>query len=61
MRHRNHSNRIGKKQDVTKSMLKNMVTSILLYERIVTTKKRANVVKGLVDRVITVGARSTRW
>lgn len=55
MRHRNHSNRIGKKQDVTKSMLRNMVTSILLYERIVTTKKRANVVKGLVDRVITIG------
>ncbi len=55
MRHRNHSNRIGKKQDVTKSMLRNMLTSILLYERVVTTKKRANVVKGLVDRVITIG------
>ncbi len=38
-------------------MLKNMVTSVLLYERIRTTKKRASVLKGLVDRVITIGKR----
>lgn len=38
-------------------MLKNMVTSILLYERIRTTKKRAQVLKGIVDRVITIGKR----
>jgi large subunit ribosomal protein L17 len=55
MRHRNHSKRLGKKQDVTQSMLRNMLTSVLLYERVRTTKKRANVVKGLVDRVITIG------
>lgn len=36
-------------------MLKNMVTSVLLYEHIRTTKKRAQVVKGVVDRVITLG------
>lgn len=36
-------------------MLKNMVTSVLLYERIRTTKKRAQVVKGVVDHVISIG------
>ena len=38
-------------------MLKNMVTSVLLYERVRTTKKRAQVLKGIVDRVITIGKR----
>ena len=38
-------------------MLKNMVTSVLLYEHIRTTKKRAQVVKGIVDRVISIGKR----
>lgn len=36
-------------------MVKNMVTSVLLYERIRTTKKRAQVIKGVVDRVISIG------
>ncbi len=38
-------------------MLRNMVTSVLLYEHIRTTKKRAQVVKALVDRVLTIGKR----
>ena len=38
-------------------MLINMVTSVLLYEHIRTTKKRAQVVKGVVDRVIAIGKR----
>jgi len=36
-------------------ILKNLATSILLYEKVRTTKKRAAVVKGLVDRIITIG------
>ena len=41
-------------------MLKNMVTSVLLYERIRTTKKRAQVLKGVVDRVIAIGKRERK-
>ncbi len=55
MRHRNHSKRLARKPHQSRLMLKNMVTSVLLYERIRTTKKRAQVVKGVVDRVITIG------
>ena len=55
MRHRNHSKRLARKPDQARLLLKNMVTSVLLYERIRTTKKRAQVVKGMVDRVITIG------
>lgn len=57
MRHRNHSLRLGRKPDQARSILKNLATSILLYERVRTTKKRALVVRGLVDRIITIGKR----
>ncbi len=57
MRHRNHSKRLARKPNQSRLLLKNMVTSVLLYERIRTTKKRAQVVKGLVDRVIAIGKR----
>lgn len=57
MRHRNHSHRLGRKPDQARSILKNLATSILLYERVRTTKKRATVVRGLVDTIITIGKR----
>lgn len=59
MRHRNHSQRLARKPDQARSLLKNLATSIILYERVRTTKKRAQVVRGLVDRIIAVG-KSTR-
>lgn len=52
MRHQNHSQRLGRKPDQARLLLKNLVTSILLYETVRTTKKRAQVVRPLVDRVI---------
>ena len=57
MRHRNHSKRLARKPAQARLMLRNMLTSVLLYERIRTTKKRAQVVKALVDRVITIGKK----
>lgn len=57
MRHRNHSQRLSRKPDQARGILKNMVTSVILYERIRTTKKRAQVVRPLIDRVITLGKR----
>lgn len=35
-------------------MVRNIVTSILLYETVRTTKKRAEVVRPMVDRIITI-------
>lgn len=57
MRHRNHSKRLARKPAQARLMLRNMLTSVLLYERIRTTKKRAQVVKALVDRVITIAKK----
>lgn len=55
MRHQNHSKRLARKPDQARLLLKNLVTSVLLYETVRTTKKRAQVARGMVDRVITVG------
>ncbi len=57
MRHQNHSQRLSRKPNQARSLLKNLVTSILLYESVRTTKKRAQVVRPLVDRVIAIGKR----
>ncbi|MFA5800381.1 MAG: bL17 family ribosomal protein [Candidatus Peribacteraceae bacterium] len=57
MRHRNHSKRLARKPHQARSLLKNLVTSVILYEKVRTTQKRAQVAKALVDRVITVGKR----
>ncbi len=35
--------------------MRNMVTSVILYERIRTTKKRAQVMRPLLDKVISMG------
>jgi len=60
MRHRNHSKRLARKPHQARSVLKNLVTSVLLYEKVRTTKKRAQVARSLVDRVITIGKREDR-
>jgi large subunit ribosomal protein L17 len=57
MRHRNHSKRLARKPHQARMLLKNLVTSILLYEKVRTTEKRAQVAKSIVDRVITIGKK----
>jgi large subunit ribosomal protein L17 len=57
MRHRNHSKRLARKPAQSRLLLKNLVTSVLLYEKVRTTKKRAQVARSIVDRVITIGKK----
>ncbi len=55
MRHRNHSKRLSQKPHHARLIQRNLVTSLLLYERVRTTKKRASVVRPLVEHVLTIG------
>lgn len=55
MRHRNSSVRLSQKPHHSWAMQRNLLTSLLLYERIRTTKKRALVIRPLVDKVVTIG------
>ena len=54
MRHRHSRLRLRHKPAHSAAMQRNLVTSLLLYESIRTTKKRAEVVQPIIDRLIAV-------
>lgn len=57
MRHRKAGKRLGRTTSHRAAMLRNMVTSLLEHERIVTTTPKAKEVRRLADRMITLGKR----
>lgn len=55
MRHRVKMNRrLTQKPDHSRLLQRNLLTSLLLYESVRTTKKRAKAIQPLVDRLITL-------
>ncbi len=59
MRHKAHRNRLIQKPDHGRMMQRNLVTSLLLYEEIRTTHKRAVVIRPMVDHLITLAKTKT--
>ena len=57
MRHRKAGKRLGRNSSHQQAMLRNMVTSLLEHERIVTTTPKAKELRKLADRMITLGKR----
>ena len=57
MRHRKAGNRLGRTSSHRKAMLRNMVTSLIEHERIVTTTPKAKEVRKLADKMITLAKR----
>ncbi len=57
MRHRNSGRRLGRTTSHRLAMVRNMVTSVLDHERIVTTTIKAKEVRRVVDQMITLGKR----
>jgi len=57
MRHRKAGNRLSRTTSHRKAMIRNMVTSLLDHERIVTTVAKAKEVRKVADRMITLGKR----
>ena len=53
MRHRKSSLRLKQKPHHARMIERNLVTSLLLYEAVRTTRKRAKVVQPLIDKLIT--------
>jgi large subunit ribosomal protein L17 len=53
MRHRKTTRRLKYKPQLARMMERNLVTSLLLYESIRTTQKRAKVIQPIVDKLIT--------
>jgi large subunit ribosomal protein L17 len=47
----------GKTSDYTRAMYRNLVTSLLKHEKITTTEPRAKEVRGLAEKMITLGKK----
>ena len=59
MKHRVVGRRLDRTTEHRTAMLRNMVTSLLRHERIVTTTPKAKELKRFVDKIITLGKRGT--
>ena len=57
MRHRKKGRQLGRNSKHRWSLFRNLVTSLLDQERIETTEAKAKAVRGLAERMITLGKR----
>jgi large subunit ribosomal protein L17 len=57
MRHRKSGTGLGRNSSHRKAMFRNMVTSLLEHERITTTDAKAKALRGIADKMITLGKR----
>ncbi len=57
MRHRKVGRKLGRTTAHRKAMLRNMVTSLLEHERIVTTVPKAKEARRMAEKMITLGKR----
>lgn len=57
MRHGNINRKFGREHKHRMAMLRNQVTSLLTHERITTTVLKAKEIRGLAEKVITLGKR----
>ncbi|PIZ71237.1 50S ribosomal protein L17 [Candidatus Peregrinibacteria bacterium CG_4_10_14_0_2_um_filter_43_11] len=53
MRHQVKSTRINRKANHLNAMLRNLATSVILYEKVKTTEAKAKLVRPLVEKMIT--------
>lgn len=59
MRHRNKTIILGREKGPREALLRNLATSVILYEKITTTEAKAKAVRPLVERMITKGKVNT--
>lgn len=58
MRHRNKNKILDRKKEPRELMLRNLASSILIYEKVKTTKAKAQAVRPLLERVITYAKKN---
>jgi large subunit ribosomal protein L17 len=57
MRHRKKTKIIDRKKEAREMMLRNLVSSILIYEKVKTTKTKAKAAQPLVEKSITIARK----
>ena len=59
MRHALHHKKLNRTSEHRKSLIKNMLNSLIKYEQITTTLPKAKVLKPQIDKVITLGKKDS--
>ncbi len=57
MAHRIDGRKLGRPTDHRLAMFRNLVTDLLRYEKVITTEAKAKEVRGLTEKMITLGKR----
>ena len=57
MRHRNFGKKLSRKTEHRRALLRNLVTSLILDERIETTVAKAKAARTVAERIVTLGKR----
>jgi len=57
MRHRNYGRKLSRNTSHRRALLRNLVTSLILEERITTTLAKAKAARGIAEEMITLGKR----
>lgn len=55
MRHQKKLAKLERKSEPRKALLKNLATSVIIYEKITTTEMKAKAAKPYVEKIITLG------
>lgn len=59
MRHRKRGRQLGRNSKHRLALFRNLVTSLMEHERIETTEAKAKELRGITDRMITLGKQGT--
>ena len=59
MRHRNAGFKLGRNTSHRRAMLRNLVTSVILMDRVETTIPKCKATRPIIEKMITLGKRGT--
>ncbi len=59
MRHRNKGTILDRKKAPREALLRGLATSVIIYEKIKTTKAKAKAVKPMVEKLVTISKKDT--
>ncbi|MBI4121857.1 MAG: 50S ribosomal protein L17 [Parcubacteria group bacterium] len=59
MRHRNKGVLLGREKGPRQALLRNLATSVVLYEKVKTTQAKAKAIKPIVERAVTASRKDT--
>jgi large subunit ribosomal protein L17 len=58
MRHRIAGRKLGRESSHRRALYRNMVTDLLKHEKLVTTEPKAKEIRGIAEKMITLGKKS---